>query len=112
MVNDSYYWLSSSSLGKGKGLAGTRSSLYTVAVRLRNVTVSLDEETARWARIEAARQDTSVSKLIGTGLRRYMIDGKDYERAMRSYLSRRSRPLKRRVPYPGREALHDRAGLR
>jgi hypothetical protein len=33
--------------------------------RLRNVTVTLEEEVARWARIEAARRDTSVSRLLG-----------------------------------------------
>jgi hypothetical protein len=33
--------------------------------RLRNVTVTLEEDAARWARIEAARQDTSVSRLLG-----------------------------------------------
>ncbi|MFY9841706.1 MAG: hypothetical protein WA718_06260 [Terriglobales bacterium] len=33
--------------------------------RLRNVTVTLEEDVARWARIEAARHDTSVSRLLG-----------------------------------------------
>jgi hypothetical protein len=31
---------------------------------MKNVTVTLDEETARWARIEAAHRDMSVSRLI------------------------------------------------
>jgi len=29
-----------------------------------NVTVSLDEETARWVRVEAARRDVSVSRFL------------------------------------------------
>lgn len=33
--------------------------------RLCNITVILEEELARWARIEAARRDTSVSQLLG-----------------------------------------------
>jgi hypothetical protein len=33
--------------------------------RLRNVTVTLEEDVARWARLEAARRDTSVSRLLG-----------------------------------------------
>jgi hypothetical protein len=33
--------------------------------RLRNVTVTLEEDVAKWARIEAARRDTSVSRLLG-----------------------------------------------
>ncbi|HEX8814332.1 MAG TPA: hypothetical protein VF753_02430 [Terriglobales bacterium] len=39
---------------------------------LRNVTVTLEENVARWARIEAARQDTSVSKLLGALLKERM----------------------------------------
>ncbi len=37
--------------------------------RLRNVTVTLEEDVAQWARIEAARRDTSVSRLLGDLLR-------------------------------------------
>ncbi|MGA2964798.1 MAG: hypothetical protein ABSD64_01205 [Terriglobales bacterium] len=33
--------------------------------RLRNVTVTLEEDVAVWARMEAARRDTSVSRLLG-----------------------------------------------
>ena len=47
----------------------TRNSCYTIFVssnrRLRNVTVTLEEDVAQWARIEAARHDTSVSRLLG-----------------------------------------------
>lgn len=32
---------------------------------LKNVTVTLEEETLRWARIKAAEKGTSVSKLLG-----------------------------------------------
>jgi hypothetical protein len=35
----------------------------------RNVTVSLEEEIALWARLEAARRDTSVSRLLGDVLK-------------------------------------------
>ena len=40
--------------------------------RLRNVTVTLEEDVAQWARIEAARQDTSVSRLLGVILKNLM----------------------------------------
>ncbi|MFY9659201.1 MAG: hypothetical protein WAJ97_01180 [Terriglobales bacterium] len=40
--------------------------------RLRNVTVTLEEDVAQWARIEAARQDTSVSRLLGEVLKKRM----------------------------------------
>ena len=40
--------------------------------RLRNVTVTLEEDVAQWARIEAARRDTSVSRLLGELLKEHM----------------------------------------
>ena len=32
---------------------------------LRNVTITLDEEVARWARVRAAEENSSVSRLDG-----------------------------------------------
>lgn len=80
---------------------------------LRNVTVTLDEETARWARLEAARRDMSVSRLLGEILRREM-EGRDaYEAAMSRYLEGSGSALRNRsVPLPTRDELHDRARLR
>ena len=40
--------------------------------RLRNITVTLEEEVAQWARIEAARKNTSVSRLLGSLLKKQM----------------------------------------
>lgn len=40
--------------------------------RLRNVTVTLEEDVAQWARIEAAKRDTSVSRLLGELLKQRM----------------------------------------
>jgi hypothetical protein len=42
--------------------------MYTVTVR--NITVTVDDETYRRARVKAAQQDTSVSALV----RRFLID--------------------------------------
>lgn len=39
---------------------------------MRNVTVTLEEDVAQWARIEAARHDTSVSRLLGSLLKKRM----------------------------------------
>ena len=41
--------------------------------RLRNVTVTLEEDVAQWARIEAARHDTSVSRLLGALLKERIL---------------------------------------
>jgi hypothetical protein len=53
--------------------------------RLRNVTVTLEEDVAQWARIEAARRDTSVSRLLGELLKERMStqDGSAGEAAER-----------------------------
>jgi hypothetical protein len=93
----------------------TRFSCYTVFVsstnRLRNVTVTLEEDVAQWARIEAARRDTSVSRLLGTLLKERMAAEDDYEKAMRRALSRKPF-LHSNGRYLTREEVHDRARLR
>ena len=79
---------------------------------LRNVTITLDEETARWARVEAARRDVSVSRFIGQMLHERMDDDVRYGQAMKSLFSRGPRPLGYRASKPARDELHDRAALR
>jgi uncharacterized protein YqeY len=78
---------------------------------LRNVTVTLEEDVARWARLEAARQDTSVSRLLGSMLRQRMTESTNYEKAMRQALS--GKPLfKGDGKRMTREEMHERVGLR
>ena len=78
---------------------------------LRNVTVTLEEEVARWARVEAARRDTSVSRLLGGILKQTMLQHDTYEQAMRRAL-RRKPFLKSSGRYLSREEVHDRTRLR
>lgn len=35
----------------------------------RNMTITVEEDVARWARVKAAEQDTSVARLVGEMLR-------------------------------------------
>jgi hypothetical protein len=79
--------------------------------RLRNVTLTLEEDVARWARVEAARQDTSVSRLLGRILKERMMEQDSYERAMRRALARKPF-LNTDGRYLAREEVHDRAGFR
>ena len=79
--------------------------------KLRNVTVTLEEDVARWARIEAARNDSSVSRLLGEILKERMLDNEAYRKAMRRALARKPFP-KTAGRYLSREEVHDRAGLR
>jgi hypothetical protein len=79
--------------------------------KLRNVTVTLEESVALWARMEAARQDTSVSRLLAGILKERMREKDGYESAMRQALGRKPF-LKTDGRYLSREEIHDRAGLR
>ena len=56
---------------------------------LRNVTITLEENVARWARMEAARRDTSVSQLLAGILKERMNEKDSYEAAMRRALARK-----------------------
>ena len=76
----------------------------------RNVTVTLEEDVARWARIEAAKRDTSVSQLLGDVLKEKMKAEDAYEAAMREMFAI-LKPMKRRKPgqrLPTRDELYDR----
>jgi hypothetical protein len=79
--------------------------------KLKNVTITLDEEVARWARIEAAQKETSVSRLLGEILRERMLRNDAYQKAMRRALARKPF-LKSEGRYLSREEAHDRPGLR
>jgi hypothetical protein len=80
---------------------------------MKNVTVSLDERTAAWARRQAAEQEKSLSRFVGDLLESSMREAREYEQAMRQYFSRDPVRLKKRgARYPTREELHDRPGLR
>lgn len=57
---------------------------------MKNVTVTMEESVAEWARMEAARRNTSVSRLIGEMLAEKMRHDDAYERAMREALAFRS----------------------
>jgi plasmid stability protein len=76
---------------------------------MKNVTITLDEEVARWARIRAAERNTSVSRLLGELLKEKMREEEDYRLAMEQYLGQEPRTLKKAgVRYPRREELYDR----
>ena len=78
---------------------------------MRKVTVTLDDEAARWARIEAAKRDISVSTLIRDVLGELMRRELSYEEAKRHFLSRKPLVISR-GPYPKRDELYDRTRLR
>jgi hypothetical protein len=80
---------------------------------MKNVTITLEEEVARWARVRAAEQDISVSRMLSNLLREQMAREARYQTEMTQYLLREPRPISTPgSPYPSRDALHDRASLR
>ncbi|MDZ7736190.1 MAG: hypothetical protein U5P41_08885 [Gammaproteobacteria bacterium] len=80
---------------------------------MKNVTITLDEETARWARVEAARRGTSVSRLLGEMLSEHRKQEAEYAAAMARFLARGPAPIKSPgQTYPRRDDLYDRKVLR
>jgi hypothetical protein len=80
---------------------------------MKNITVTLDDKTAAWARIYAARRNTSLSRFLGELLHRTMRESREYEDAMQRYMAKKPVDLNRAgAKYPSREELHERAGLR
>ena len=80
---------------------------------MKNITITLQEDLARWLRVKAAEDDRSVSKWLAELLEGMRLREDAYEAAMRRYLSMKPRKLDwlggRK---PTREELYDRAGLR
>jgi hypothetical protein len=76
---------------------------------MKNVTITLDEKVAAWARIRAAERETSVSRLVGDMLKERMLEEVSYQASMQHYLSQSPRLLKEpSAKYPSREELHER----
>jgi len=80
---------------------------------MKNVTITLEEHVARWARLRAAELNTSVSRLVGKMLGDAMRQDRSYDQARHSYLAGKPEKLSSAGNrYPRREELHDRAGFR
>ena len=78
---------------------------------MKNVTVTMEEHVAEWARLEAARRNTSVSRLIGEMLAEKMRHDDAYERAMREALQFKSLGFSG-DRYLTRDEIYDRASWR
>lgn len=80
---------------------------------MKNVTITLDEQTATWVRVEAAKRNTSVSRLVGEMLQQKMKQEDAYEAAHRRWKA--AKPVRLTEPgerYPTREEIYDRGRLR
>jgi len=55
---------------------------------MKNVTITVDDAALEWVRIEAAKRNTSVSKLVGEMLVEKMQRTDAYARAARDWLTK------------------------
>lgn len=80
---------------------------------MKNITITLDEQTAAWVRVYAAREGKSVSRLLGEILQQRMGELHSYDAAMRRYLAQKPVEFEwidgRR---PTREELNERGNFR
>jgi len=75
---------------------------------MKNVTITVDEAALEWARIEAARQGTSVSRLVGEMLAEKMQRTDAYQRAMHDWQTKVRLWKSDGKAYPQRADLYER----
>ncbi len=82
---------------------------------MKNITITLDEQTAEWARAEAAAQGLSLSRYVGEVLRKQLPQALAYEQAMNRWIARQKNLKPLRKPgekLPTREEIYDRPVFR
>lgn len=78
---------------------------------MKNVTITVEDAALEWARIEAAKRNSSVSRLVGELLAEKMRQEDAYEQAMREALKFESWGAAE-GPYLRRDEMYERPGLR
>lgn len=71
---------------------------------MKNVTITMDDAVADWARIEAAKRNTSVSRLVGEMLAEKMRHDDAYDVAMRDAM--KFEPIKFEAPFLTRDEIY------
>ena len=77
---------------------------------MKNITITLDEQAAAWARVQEAERNMSLSRYVGEMLRDRMRHSRDYQRAYLAFLA--EKPLRLEGRRLTREEVNDRAALR
>ncbi len=73
---------------------------------MKNVTITVDDAALEWARIEAAKRNTSVSRLVGEMLLEKMQREDAYARAEREWLADDVTFTSNAQPYPRRAEIY------
>ena len=80
---------------------------------MKNITVTLSEDLARWVRVRAAENERSVSRWLAELLESMKRRDDEYSIAMREFLAVEPRRMEwSDGRKPSRDELHDRTGLR
>ena len=80
---------------------------------MKNITITLDEQAAAWARVQAAEQNMSLSRYVGEMLCEKMRHSREYQAAYRAFLAEKPLDLKGSSErHLTREEVNDRAALR
>ena len=79
---------------------------------MKNVTITVDDGVLEWARVEAARRGTSVSRMVGQMLQEKMRRDDAYERAYREWQADTTRLCSGDGPALNREAINARPAER
>jgi plasmid stability protein len=77
---------------------------------MKNITITLDEQAAAWARVQAARHNMSLSRYMGEMLREKMRRSRGYQEAYLAFLA--EKPLRLKGRTLTRDEVNDRAALR
>lgn len=75
---------------------------------MRNVTISIPDDLARWARVWAAEHDSSVSAMLSDMLQELRDRESRYASAMQCFFAADAADLSGGTAYPERAGLYDR----
>lgn len=79
---------------------------------MKNVTITVEDDALEWARVVAAKRNTSVSKLVGAFISEMRRREDAYTRAYHEWKADTRTWRSDGKPYPKREELYERGGHR
>ncbi|MBS7806218.1 CopG family transcriptional regulator [Variovorax sp. PCZ-1] len=73
---------------------------------MKNVTITMEDHVADWARVEAAKQNVSLSRMLGEILAEKMRHDDAYERAYQEWKSDQRSYTSDGTGYPKRDEIY------
>lgn len=75
---------------------------------MKNITVTLPDETALWVRVWAAKMDESVSSALAHLIEEIKNEEEGRQTAFGEFMGKGPRRISDGTPYPTRDSIHDR----